>query len=401
MGILAILAIVLVIAAWGSLFENLAADESMVIQDPVDGELHVYTTPGLKYQNLGTVTKYKRVFPYWFSNADDQGSALDQSIKIRFQDGSHATISGMFLLNMPLADEEIIKIHKAFGSQAALEQELIRTSIEKCVYMTGPLMSAKESYSEKRSYLLNLIEDQLENGVYRTTSQDRKTTDPMTNETRTLQVVEIISDPNSPGGKSRQEISPIHNFSIGTSNLTINDVSYDDRVELQIEEQQKAIMAVQTAIARAKESEQEAYTVEQKGKATAMQAKWEQETIKAQKVTEAEMRRDVSKLEKEAAEFTKQKEILLGQGEAQRKQLVMSADGALDKKLEAWVEVNKIYADAISKYQGNWVPQIVMAGKDGSGNIAGGGAQQLIDMLSAKTAQDLSLSLKLPTGGNK
>ena len=121
-------------------------------------------------------------------------------------------------------------------------------------------------------------------------------------------------------------------------------------------------MYVQTAIAAAKKAEQNAITVEKQGEAEAMKAKWDQEVIKARAVTESEQKKEVAKLDKEAAEFKKQELILLGQGEAERKKLVMNADGALEKKLEVYKEVNLRYAEAIEKYKGNWVPSVTMGG---------------------------------------
>ncbi len=67
----------------------------------------------------------------------------------------------------------------------------------------------------------------------------------------------------------------------------------------------------------------------------------------------------------------------------------MEADGALEKKLEAWVSVNGKYADAIAKHEGAWVPSIVM----GANGTAQNGANDLISLLMAKTAKDLSLDL--------
>jgi hypothetical protein len=174
-------------------------------------------------------------------------------------------------------------------------------------------------------------------------------------------------------------------------------LDYDSVVKQQIVDRQKSTTAVQLAIAQALKAEQDAITAEKNGMATAAEARWKQETVKAQKVTEAEQRRDVAKLAKDEAEFYKAQQILIGQGDAERKRLVMAADGALDPKLKAYIEVNSMYAKAIGDYQGNWVPTVVMGDKQG-GN--GTGAQALIDMLSAKTAKELSLDMSL-TGDTK
>jgi hypothetical protein len=153
-----------------------------------------------------------------------------------------------------------------------------------------------------------------------------------------------------------------------------------------VKQQQQITMDVQTSIADAKKAEQYAITVAKQGEANAAKAKWEQEVIKAKAVTQAEQQKEVAKLDKEAAEFTKQKLILEGEGEAAKKKAIMSADGALDRKLSAWMEVNAKYAEAIKG--AHLVPSVVMG--DG-GKISS--ANDWIQLFMAKTAKDLALDM--------
>ena len=88
---------------------------------------------------------------------------------------------------------------------------------------------------------------------------------------------------------------------------------------------------------------------------------------------------------------------MLGEGEAERKKLVMQADGALDPKLKAYIEVNAKYAEAIANYKGDWVPKVVMGQSAGS---KGNGAQDMIDLLSVKTAKELGLDMSVSGAGN-
>ena len=92
------------------------------------------------FQNFGTSTHYKKSNQFWFSNKHDEGNKEDQSIKIRFNDGGHAQISGSVRWYMPGDAKAILKLHTDFCSQAAIEQQLIRQVVTKAVYMTGPLM---------------------------------------------------------------------------------------------------------------------------------------------------------------------------------------------------------------------------------------------------------------------
>jgi hypothetical protein len=74
---------------------------------------------------------------------------------------------------MPFDEQNLTGLHVRYGSHEAIAQQLIRTVVEKAVYMTGPLMSSKESYAEKRNELLRLMEDQVQRGVYRTDCSSR------------------------------------------------------------------------------------------------------------------------------------------------------------------------------------------------------------------------------------
>ncbi len=127
------------------LVENLDAKEVMIIQMPLSGELIVYTEPGWKWQGFGKVTTYPRRDQFSFSAVMDQGKSVDESIQTRFNDGGHGNISGTINWAMPLTPDKIIRIHKDFGGFQAIEQQLIRPSLQKVIYNVGPTMSSTVS----------------------------------------------------------------------------------------------------------------------------------------------------------------------------------------------------------------------------------------------------------------
>jgi len=391
--ILAIFASVLLIVAVslsGKMFENVDSGEIVVIQDAIDGDLHVFTTAGIKPQWFGTATHYKRSFQYSFTKAiDAHGDSIDASIKVRFNDGGHAQLSGAVRVDLPLSDSLIIMMHRTYGNQQALENQLMSTVITKSVYMTGPLMSSKESYAEKRNDLISYIEDQASNGVYKTTTIQKRVKDPMDSTvTKTVSVVEIIVGTTNQL-PLRQEQSPITKFGVKLNNLSISSIDYDANVEKQIEVQQKATMQVQTAIANAKRAEQDKFTVEQQGMADAAKAKWEQEVIKAQKVTQAEQELEVAKLNKQTEEQNKIALTLKGEGEAAYKKAVTLANNNFDKKADIWLKSQELMWDAFAKYQGNMVPTTIM-GSTGSGSTS---AMDFMQIMTAKSLKDLSLDV--------
>lgn len=386
LGVIALIATFIIVP---KLWEDVDAGEIVIIQDPVDGNLHVYSQPGWQWQGMGRVTHYRKSNQFWFlAKEKPDRDEVDNSIGVKWNDGGHCNISGSVRYDLPMDEAQLIRLHSIFGSQQALENQLIKTNVEKSIFMTGPLMSSKESYAEKRNDLIFYIEDQASRGVYKTRQVDVKEIDPLSKAEKTVTKVEIILDSKSM--PLRQEVSPIAVNGIKLYNISIKRMDYDKNVERQIQTQQQATMQIQTAIAEAKRAEQRALTVEKEGEANAAQAKWDQEVIKAKEVTQAEARKTVAELDVQTADLNKRKAILEGEGEAAKKRLVMQANGALEQKLEAWLRSQEYWAKAFSEYGGNVVPQIITGGGSGNSN---NGAISMMEIMGAKAARDLSLDL--------
>ncbi len=379
----------------GNLVENVDAGDVVCIQAPWSGKLTWYTTPGTKWQGFGKVTTYKNRDLLEFGGA--------QALRLRFNDGGHATMSGSISWELPVDETHLTELHVKFGSQEAAEKALVRTVIEKSAFMTGPHMSSTESYASRRNDLFQLIEDQAQNGVIATKSKTHVEKDALTGMEKTVTTVDVEADKD--GKVIREDDSPLARFGVKTFGLNISEIKYEDTVENQIKTQQQSTMAVQIAIADAKRAEQQVLTTNKEGEANAAKARWDQKTVAAKQEEEALMVKtvaetlakqqlEVAKLATASAEQKKLADIALGEGESQRRKLVMEADGALEKKLEAMVQINAAYAQAIGQHQGPLVPSIVMGGDGKAASSVG--ATQLIELLSAKAAKDLSFDLSLP-----
>jgi len=397
-GIISGVLLIASLAMLGSIVEHVDNGEILVIQDAVDGELHVYSTAGYHPQWFGTPTHYTKSFQFWFQKpTKDDPSAPDKSIKIRFNDGGHADVSGSARINLPLDEKSVIKFHTDFRSQESIEQQLIRTTMEKSVYMTGPLMSSKQSNAEKRNDLITYMEDQASLGVYKTKTVEKKIKDELSGTERTVSEVVIQEDTITKLLK-RQEISPLKTYNISLNTLSLNSIDYDPDVEKQIKQQQSAIMQVQTAMANAKRAEQEAITVEKQGEANAAKAKWEMEVIKAKNVTEGQMKLEVQKLATTEAEFYKQQQILQGQGDAEKKKLLMFADGALEQKLATIENMTASWADAWAKRS---VPSYYISGGGSGAKNPDDEFYQFMQLQNISNTKVLGLDLTIPKGGNK
>jgi len=371
------------------LFENLDSSELMVIQS-VSGSMRVVTEPGWSWQGFGTVTKYPRRSEFRFvtGGKDDHETAKSPGLGIRFYDGGNAILNGSISWMMPTDPKSVIEIHRDFRSPEAFEMQAIRRSMELAATFSGPTMTSFESAAGRRNELLQIVNDQTLHGVYKTLAKTVKTKG-IDGVEKDLTLTEIVKDEK--GIPVRAQESYVQKYAVQMLPLTISGFRYEDRVESQIREQQQATNQVAVGAANVKKAEQDALTATAQGQANAAKAKWEQETLNAKTIADAQARVTIADASVKEAEAFKKAEILRGEGEAKRKQLVMDADGQLDKKLDAVIRVNAMYAEAIQKAQpGAWSPAVVM-GK--SGDAGGNSASALIDMMTARSAKQLGVDL--------
>lgn len=384
-----------VLASSGKAFEDVDAGEIMVVQAPISGDLTVVTDPGWAWQGMGTVTKYPRRNEFKFSDASCEktastGQSDSPGLNVRFYDGGQATLCGSMSWMMPADPKSIIELHKDFRSAEAFELQAIRRSMESASTFSGPTMSSFESAAGRRNELLQILNDQTTNGVYKTIAKTTRAKD-LAGVERDLTVTEIVKDDK--GLPIRQQASYVKEYNVQLLPMTIAGIGYEKRVEEQIQKQQEATNAAVVAKANTAKAEQDAITSAAQGQANATKAEWEQKTIAAKAIAEAEAKVKIADASVKEAEAYKKAEILRGEGEARRKELVMNADGQLDKKLATYEAVSAKYADAMAKAQpGAWAPAVQMGGdsKSGASNAA-----NMIDLLTAKTARELGLDLSV------
>jgi len=402
--VLGCIAAIVAIVCVANMLTTVDADEVVIKQDWIGGGLHVWNTPGVHWQNFGTLTRYKRSAQLWFSVKKDEGKdekakEADESIRVRFNDGGHGNISGSLRYALPTNESQMIELHRTYHNQEEIDHALVRQVVNKGVYMSGPLMSSRESYAEKRADLINYITDQIEYGVYRTEHEAVKTNDPLTGQEKVVDLVRPKVKAGAPNGIEREEESPIQKYGIAASNITINGIEYDQTVEQQIQQQQQAIMAVQQAIVNAKKAEQDTLTVEQQGKAKAAEAKWAQEVDRATQVTSAQKDKDVAvtqaqqakevaSLALETAKLGAQKTITEAKAEADAKRLQVAANNNLQERLEAYVETQKAWAAAMGAQR--QTPDVVMGTSGGNTSPI----NAAMEALSVKAARDLQVQTR-------
>lgn len=404
--VIGVLVLIFMLYSISAIVETVEKGTYQIKQAAITGTMSAKLDPGLWLQLWGDIQVWSKAETFYFTADEEEGASHDQSMEVRFNDGSLCNISGTLRILMPNTEIkaiELITVH-GYRDYDDLGEKLIKPAVRNALRLTANLMTARESYSEKRQDFVFWAWDQIQNGLYKTTEETRKVTDPISGEQVTKTFKIILTDST---GNPIYERNPLVGTGIVLKNFEIKTFVYSKKVKEQIATQQEALMNVATAKAQAAEAEQAALTKEAEGKANVMKAKYEKEEEKIRAVVTAEKEKEVAelnaqkelevaKLQRQAAQEQKQREILLGQGEYERKRLVMAADGALKQKLEAYVKVQETIWKNVASYSGKWVPEIVMGGTGSAAQA--NGAQNLIDLLLAKTAKDLSLDMKIPQG---
>jgi hypothetical protein len=394
-------AFLFLLSGLGGLVETNKAGFVKILQVPVSGTMKVYQTPGMFPQMFGDVWEYKQAGTYRFSigDGDDRAdSAVSLPVEVRFSDAGVAHISGNVRFDLPAIEERLLNIHEKFRSYDNVTESLIKPAVAEALILTASLMTAEESYSGRRAEYAQLAWDQVLNGVYLTEWERVTVTDPITGEITTARAVRIKRDED---GNPLRKPNPLQEYTISISQFLLDkDIAYEKGVLDQISTQRDAMMKTVTARAEAQKAEQDRITAEATGRANVMKAKYEAEVMKVTAVVNAEQDKavaetnanrdlEVAKLARAAAEETKLQQILLGQGESERRRLVLAADGALERKLSTYQAVHAKWAEAFAARK---VPTTVFGGGVG-GAGSDSDVQALMQLLTVKTAQDLSLDI--------
>jgi hypothetical protein len=266
-------------------------------------------------------------------------------------------------------------------------------------------MTSEEAYAVKRGIFTQWAEQQVGSGKFVTEIKQVTQKEIGTGESveKNIPVIKYGTD-----GLPVQLRSDFKVYGLTVSGFQITDWDFEPKTLEQISKKREATMGIITAKAEADRAKQEALTAEETGKKNVMVDKYTKEQEKVQAVVDAEKTRDVAvllakqkvlvaeqnKLEAEqkrlAAVAYKAEQILRGEGDGEYKRLVMSADGALTQKLVTYENVMSKAFEEFGKQK--WVPEIQMGTSGGTGNTV----NDLVNLLTIKTAKDLSLDLSIP-----
>ena len=353
---------VLFLCTLGKFGEDVKNETIVVNQYPFSGNMEYWTTPGFKWQWWGKTTTYLKTQQLWFGSENDKGERMGNPIPVIFNDASDGMIYGSLRVKLPTDKKYLERIQTDYNGMDRLMNDLVRPTVTKVIYASGPLMSAFESYAEKKNDLIEYITDQLNNGVYKTAVKRVEVTDAITGEKKIINVATLIPDSLAAGGYKRSESSPFAYYGLEIGQVAVSKIAYADKVNQQIAQQQEANMLIQTSRAKAAAAAQEAIRAEEEGKAMAMKAKWEQEKVKAVEVTKAEQEYEVARLS--ALKAKEDAKRIKAQGLAEAAAARAKVQAGLTPLEKATIEKETAIgvAQALANSNVRWVPEVMVLG---------------------------------------
>lgn len=326
---------------------------------------------------------------------EDNGIEVGQ-IMIRFSDATTANVKGITQFILPSDEKEMILIHNTHRTPQSLVVKRLAPYTKECLQSSAQLMSSEKHYGGGRAQMAQDFMDQLKEGVYLLRTEENVVFDSLEAEKKRIYQTEIQIDPKT--SLPKRKLSSIKEYGITVADAAITDVDYEDKVD-------DKLIKIIDAVTKSSISKQELMTAQQqtltakaKGEQALVEIEYQQKQEQTKQVVEAQTKVKVAEQDKLQQKIAYEGAILeakkikeLADAQAYARKRIMEADGALEMKLNAQIEVQKAWADAFSKYTGAVVPQFQTgAGVNGNGN----GALSFMEIISAKTAKDFALELK-------
>ncbi len=350
LGVIGVGALVGVVAG-ASLIETNNAGYMQVKQAAVSGDMSVKTDPGMYLQNFGDIFTYKISDTYSFDN---------QPINVRFNDGATASITGQIKFKLPAKEKDVLKLHNEFRSYEAVHTDLIRQVVAATLKQSATHFGAEEVYSTRRGDFINLVLEQVKEGLYATTYEEKNITDSEGN-SKIIRVVSKKLDKN--GNPIINEPSAFETYNVDVIQLVIKEIDFDNKTDQLISARKKSEQEEILAKAEAKKAKQDAIKAEEQGKANVAREKYKALVEKESAVIKAEKEKEVAEQLALKAEEEKKAIILKGEAEAEAARLKVAAGLSPREQAEFDRDTAIGVARELAKVK---LPQIMVSGGAGA-----------------------------------
>ena len=350
-------------------------------------------------------------------NSEDSAALPPQNIMFLDQVDANAQATVRFLI--PTDEVAFTRLAHEYRTPENLLRTALIPAFKETLQANASLMSAEEYYSGGRTEFNNEFENQMTNGIYvvrreeenRAQLRRQKGTanvalgteqEDFGDETRVSFVVNKVRDSEGQPLRKRQKFV---DYGITVVDARITQMNPNQRFVERMQLKQKA--SADRAIAREQriqEEEQRLLAISRgerevaerqaKAKVEQIQATTEADTQKQLAITEAEklqaqanIQRETAKINLEKAEIEAQTLRTLAEAEAYQKKVILQADNALAQKLDAEIQIQRIWAESFAKRA---VPQYVFGANGNTPTGSDSEARMFMQMLTMDAAKRLS-----------
>jgi hypothetical protein len=314
-------------------------------------------------------------------------------IEVMFSDRFTAKMKGITQFVLPSDEHGMILIHNTHRTPQSLVQKRLAPYAKECIQSAAQLMTADMHSSGGRAQMSQDYNQQLREGVLLLITKEAIVYDSIDKEKKRVYENIVQTDKN---GQAKRKVSSIKEYGITIADAQITDYDYDSKFD----ERRAKLIDASTKTAASKAdlivAQQEALTAKVTGEKKLVEIEYAQKQEQTKQVVAAQTKVEVAKqdllqqdVQLQASYKEAQKIKTLADANAYAKAKDMAADGALDKKLATYKEVQSYWASAFKEYQGNIVPLYQSGGTPGATNAM----QQFMEMQNAKAMKDLNLNL--------
>ncbi len=365
----------------------------------------VETPPGNKYVIFGNgyylkfpgskITTYPNLVTIAYTKEQTQATVNQGLVEVRFMDATQAHAEVFVKYELPNSEQQMLALHEDFRNLGHLAATGLAPYTRECLKYSAQLMESEQHYSGGMSKLSNDFRDQLDNGQYVVDNFETSSRDSVTGELTKTYENKIRLDAKANPVRNSNDLG---DMGISVRMHNIINVDYEAQVDGKLAKKIEASTRESVSKQNLITAQQEELTAAAEGRKRLVEIEYERKQEQTKALVQAETSVKLAGKDKEkqfialeAARLEAQKIKALAEAEAYAKQKMMAADGALEKKLATYKEVQQMWATAFQNFQGDLVPKF-QTGSSGSGNNAG---LDFMQIMSAKAAMDLNLDQKM------
>ena len=365
-------------------------------------------------------------------NAESESSKVSASLpplNIMFLDQVDADAMAAVRFRLPTDEETFLRMAHEYRTPENLLRVALIPSFQETLQATASLMSAEDYYSGGRTEFINEFENQMQQGIYivkrkeimrdsvkRQTSEadasNPEIQEEFGDQQKAVFVVEKRID-DVTGLPIRKEQKFVL-YGITVHEARVTNMKPNAKFVARMEQKQEA--SAMRAIAREQKVQEEeqrllaiargdrevaerqaAMKVEQVEATTKAETRKKETLIEAERQKQAaEIQEETSKILLEKARIDAEAVKVAADAEAYRKERILTADNALAQKLDAEIEIQRIWAEAFAKRA---VPQNVF-GAGANGETPTGSDMEVkhfMQLLTLEAAERLSYDRSVET----